>query len=618
MKQQILKLVTKGLYKEALHLHSQHHKDSLLPNKFTFPPLFKACVKLNSPIQGQILHTHLIKTGFSHDIYAATALTDTYMKLHHFEYALKVFAEMPDRNLASLNTMISGFWRNGYWEEALLVFKEMIFGLSRPNSLTIATVLPACQSLELGMQFHSLAVKLGVELDVYVATSLLTMYSKCEEIVVATKMFVKMTNKNVVSYNALVTGLLQNGVPRMVLNVFKEMRDSSQEEQPNTVTLVTVMSACASLLYLQFGRQVHGVVMKAEMQFDTMIGTALVDMYSKCRAWRWGYDVFKEMDGNRNLITWNSMIAGLMLNNQSEMAVALFEELEFEGMKPDSATWNSMISGFSQLGKGFDAFKYFEKMQSAGVEPSLKCFTSLLPACSVLSALKQGKEIHGHATRSGISKEEFMATALIDMYMKCGHSSCARKIFDHFESKPDDPAFWNAMISGYGRNGENESALEIFDLLQEDKVKPNSATFICVLSSCSHTGQVDRGLQVFRMMVEDCDLSPNLEHFGCIIDLLGRCGRLEEAKEIIQEMSDPPAAVFASLLGACRCHLNYELGEEMAMKLSELEPENPAPFVILSDIYAAVGRWGDAERIRQVIDDRGLRKFPGFSSIAVT
>ncbi|XWS64298.1 hypothetical protein CRYUN_Cryun06bG0174200 [Craigia yunnanensis] len=588
MKPQILKLVTNGLYKEALHLYTQHLSASLLSNKFTFPPLFKACAKLNSSIQGQTLHTHLIKTGFSHDIYAATALTDMYVKLHCFEYALKVFNEMPDRNLASLNTIISGFWRNGYCEEALIVFKEMFFGLSRPNSLTIATVLPACQNLELGMQVHSLAIKLGVEFDVYVATSLLTMYSNCEEIVLATKVFVKITNKNVVSYNAFFSGLLQNGVPRIVLNVFKDMRNCSEEEQPNSVTLVSVISACANLLYLQFGRQVHGVVMKIEVQFDTMVGTALVDMYTKCGAWQWGYDVFNEMNGSRNLITWNSMIAGLMLNNQSEMAVALFEELEFEGMKPDSATWNSMIRGFSQIGKGFDAFKYFEKMQSAGVELSLKCITSLLPACSVLSALKQGKEIHGLAIRSGISNEEFMATAFIDMYMKCGYSSCARKIFDQFKSKPDDPAFWNAMISGYGRNGENESAFEIVDLMQEEKVKPNSATFVGVLSSCSHTGQVDRGLLVFRMMCKDCDLSPNLKHYSCIVDLLGRCGKLEEAKELIQEMPDPPATAFSSLLGSCRYHLNYELGEEMAMKLSELEPENPAPFVILANIYAAV------------------------------
>ncbi|KAE8682975.1 Pentatricopeptide repeat-containing protein [Hibiscus syriacus] len=617
MKHQIIKLTTNRLYK-ALRLCSENLVASLLPDKFTFPPLFKACAKLNSLIHGQILHVHLIKTGFSHDIYAATALTGMYVKLADFECALKVFYEMPDRNLASLNTMISGFGRNGHRKEALTVFKEMCFGLWRPNSVTIATVLPACQSLKLGMQVHSLAIKIGVELDVYVATSLLTMYSNFGEIVLAFNMFVKMTNKNVVSYNAFLSGLLQNGVPLMVLQVFKSMIESCQVGRPNCVTFISVISACASLFYLQFGKQVHGVLMKSETRFDTMVGTALVNMYCKCRTWQWGYDVFNEMKGSMNLITWNSMIAGLMLNNQSEMAVVLFEELEVEGMKQDSATWNSMIRGFSQLGKGVDALKYFEKMQSAGVKPSLKCMTSLLPACSVLSALKQGKEIHGLAIRMGISNEEFMATALIDMYMNCGYTYCARKICYQFESKPDDPAFWNAMICGYGRNGENESAFEIFDLMLKENVKPNSATFIAVLSSCSHTGQVDKGLRVFKMMGKDCDLSPNLEHFGCIVDLLGRCGKLEEAKELIRELPDSPASIFASLLGACRYHFNCELGEEMAMKLSELEPENPAPLVILSNIYAAVGRWGDVERIRQMIDDRGLRKFPGFSSISVT
>ncbi|OMO58731.1 hypothetical protein CCACVL1_25393 [Corchorus capsularis] len=539
-----------------------------------------------------------------------------YMKLHHLESAIKVFAEMPDWNVASLNTVISGFWRNGYFQEAMIVFKGMCYGSSRPNSLTIAAVLPACQSLELGMQVHAFAAKLGVDLDVYVATSLLTIYSNLGEIVLATKLFVNLTNKNVVSYNAFVSGLLHNGVPAVVLNVFKDMRDGSQEEQPNSVTFVSVISACASLSYLQFGRQVHGVAMKTDVQFDTMVRTALVDMYSKCRAWQWGYDVFKEMNGSRNLITWNSMIAGLMLNNQIGMAVALFEKLDFEGIKPDSATWNSMISGFSQLGQGFDAFKYFQKMQSAGLDPSLKCITTLLPACAVLSALEHGKEIHGHAIRRGMSNEVFMATALIDMYMKCGYSSFARKIFDQFELKPDDPAFWNAMIYGYGRNGENEPALEIFDLMQEEKVKPNSATIIAVLSSCSHAGQVDRGLQVFRMMDENYNLRPNVEHFSSIVDLLVRCSRLEEAKELIDEMPDPPSTVYASLLGACRCHLNYELGEEMAMKLLELEPENPAPLVTLSSIYAVVGRWVDVERIRRIIDDRGLRISEGFSSMA--
>ncbi|GAV80515.1 PPR domain-containing protein/PPR_2 domain-containing protein, partial [Cephalotus follicularis] len=603
-----------GFYKEAITLYSQRHSASLLPNKFTFPPLVKACAKLKSPPHGQMMHAHLIKIGFLVDIYIATALTDMYMKVNLLNDALKMFDQMPDRNMASLNAAISGFWRNGYCREALSVFKDVHIGIFRPNSVTIASVLPACRSVEHGLQIHCWAIKLGVEKDIYVATSLVTTYSNCKEMVLATKVFGEMDHKNVVSYNAFVTGLIQNGIPCVVLSVFKEMR-VCLNEKPDAVTLVSVISACACLVYMQFGRQVHGFVVKIDKQFDTMVGTALVDMYSKCGCWQRAYDVFKELNGCRNLITWNSMIAGMMLNGQSDISVELFKQLEYEGLEPDSATWNSMISGFAHLGKGFDAFKWFEKMQLAGVVPSLKCITSLLPACSDLSALDCGKEIHGHAIRTTISNDEVIVTALIDMYMKCGCSSWARRIFDHFETKPDDPAFWNAMIYGYGRNGDSESAFEIFFHMKERNVEPNSVTFIGILSVCSRTGQVDEGWEAFKSMSEDYCLEPNSEHFGCMIDLLGRFGRLNEARELIQAMTDPPASVYSSLLGACRSHLDPELGEEIAIKLSNLEPQNPTPFVILSNIYAGLERWSDVERIRQKIDNIGLTKLSGFSSV---
>ncbi|KAM1082394.1 hypothetical protein ACFX19_021349 [Malus domestica] len=199
------------------------------------------------------------------------------------------------------------------------------------------------------------------------------------------------------------------------------------------------------------------------------------------------------------------------------------------------------------------------------------------------------------------------------MYMKCGQSTCARRIFDGFRIKPNDPAFWNAIISGYGRNGGSESAFGIFEQMLEEKVLPNAATFTSLLSMCSHTGLVDKGWQVFRMMNKDFGLKPNQEHFGCMVDLLGRTGRLDEARELIEELPEPSGAVFASLLGACECHLDSELGKEAAVKLSELEPVDPVPFVILSKIYAALGRWEDAEKIRGLVNDKTRRKLPGFS-----
>ncbi|KDP21219.1 hypothetical protein JCGZ_21690 [Jatropha curcas] len=617
MRQHIIKLVADGFYKEAISLYSQLHSSSLPPHHFTFPPLLKACAKLKSTLHGQIIHAHLIKTGFHSDVYTATALTHMYMKLNLLNHALRVFDEMTNRNLASLNAAISGFSQNRYCEEAFLAFREVGLCGFRPNSLTVASVLPACDSADHCMQMHCWAIKLGVEMDIYVATSLVTMYSNCGEVIFATRIFREMPNRNVVSHNAFVSGLLQNGVPSIVLHAFKDMRECSIVK-PNSVTLVSVISACACLLYLQYGRQIHGFIKKTLASCDAMVGTALVDMYSKCGYWQWAYEVFNELNDNKNLITWNSMIAGMMLNGQSDNAVELFERLASEGLEPDSITWNSMISGFAQLENGIEAFNFFKRMQFCGVIPSLKSVTSLLSACAALSALQYGKVIHGHATRTNIDTDEFLATTLIDMYMKCGYSSWGRRVFDQFEIKPKDPALWNALISGYGRNGENYSVFEVFDQMLEEKVKPNSATFIAVLSACSHMGEVEKGAQVFRMMSIDYGLKPKPEHFGCMVDMLGRFGKLDEARKIIEEMLEPPSSVFASLLGACRHHLHSELGEEMAMKLSELEPGDPNPLVILSEIYAALGRWEDVDRIRQTIKDRGLRKLPGYSLIGVT
>ncbi|KAJ4961636.1 hypothetical protein NE237_021546 [Protea cynaroides] len=605
------KLVSDGFNKVALSLYSQWHSAGLRPDDFTFPCLLKACAKLHNASQGRQVHAHVLKSGFLADVYTATALTDMYMKSHLLADAIKVFEEMPERNLASLNATITGFLRNGCPGEALRAFKQVSSMGLRPNSFTIASVLPACETMGQGSQIHCFAIKLGFDMDVYVATATVTMYSNSNDSVSATRMFRGIPNKNFVSYNSLISGLLHDGFSSMVLNLFKEMRESLGRES-SSVTFASVISACSDLSDHRLGRQVHGLSLKYIFSSDVMVGTALVGMYSKFGCWVRAYEIFKELGGSRNLITWNSMISGLMLNGQCVAAVQLFEELELDGLEPDSATWNSMISGFAQLQKGYKAFSFFNKMQSAGATPSLKSITSLLLACSTLSALLCGKEIHGHIIRTGVDGDELICTALIDMYMKCGCSSWARNIFDLVESS-DDPALWNAMISGYGRNGEMKSALEIFDLMKEEGLQPNLVTFTSLISACSHNGCIGEGYEIFRMMSRDCGLSPTNIHFSCMVDLLGRAGRLNEAKDLIQEMPEPSPSVFASLLGAAACHSDSKLGEEMAVKLSKLEPMNPTPFVILSNLYASQKRWADVERVREMMRERGLRKLPGHS-----
>ncbi|KAG9459227.1 hypothetical protein H6P81_003735 [Aristolochia fimbriata] len=614
----IRELVSQGLYTEALYLYARLRSSGYRPNFFTYPSLLKACGKLQSSSDARELHTHIIKTGFLSQLHTCTALTDVYMKLCQLDDALKVFSEIPDRNLASSNSLVAGFAQCGCFWKALHVIRELQGRGLRPNSVTLASVLPACGSTQDGMMLHCFAIKIGCEMDVYVATAVLSMYSKCQDVVSAVKAFLLMPcKKKAASYNALMSGFLLNGLPRTVIDLFKEMREKIVE-RPSSVTWLSLLSACSDLSALQLGRQIHCFLLKHELEFDAQLGTALVDMYSKCGSPALAYKLFGTLS-EKNITTWNCIISGMFLHSQGDIALKLFQQLlELEGMEPDNLTWNAMISGFSRLGDGIKAFNFFNRMQIKGsVDPTLKTVTSILPACSALADLKHGKEVHSYTMRKGFYDDNFVSTAIIDMYMKCGFPYKAQLIFDRVDELSKDVPMWNAMIDGCGRNGESELALAVFDKMLEARVKPNSATFLSIMSACASSGQVEKAQQMFRVMTGEHGLKPSAKHVSCMVDLFGRAGRIGEARELSRKISSPSAAsVFASLLGSCKIHSDVELGEEMTKRLFELDPGSATPYVILAGIYAQNGMWAEAERVRQIVTEKGLQKVTGCSWIA--
>ncbi|XP_008787519.3 pentatricopeptide repeat-containing protein At2g02750 [Phoenix dactylifera] len=615
MRREISKLVSNGRYREALSFYARIHAASIQPDSFTFPFLLKSCGNLQSIPQARQLHAHIIRCGFETHIYTATALTGAYMKLRLLQDALKMFDRIPNPTLPSFNAIISGFSQCGHFEESLRAFKRLRMEGFRPNSVTIASVLPACGTSEQGKQLHGLSIKMGHESDGYVATALLTMYSNCADLGPARRVFALIDEKNIVSYNAMISGFLRNGAFSMALDLFREVT-TLHGQQTNSSTLLSILSACSKLLALLLGKQIHCYYLKYEVGDDVKIETALLDMYCKCGSVELADRVFSKIK-DRNLVTWNTMISGLLSNGCPEIAMKLFHRLRSEGFKPDMTSWNVLIYGFSQQGNVAEAFRFFSQMQLEGAaHPSLDSITSLLQACSSISDLQHGKEIHCHVIRTRADYgDEYFQTALIDLYMKCGRSLHARRIFGGNERKSGDPALWNAIISGYGKNGENGLALEIFRIMREQKVEPNSATFLVLLSVCSHTGQVEKGWELFKMMSRDYGINPTAKHFGCMVDLLSRAGKLAEAWKLIQEIPEPSASVYSSLLGACGCYSDAALATVMADRLSKLEPKSPTPLVILSNIYAGQGRWNDVGKLRKMMLDRGLYKVPGCSWI---
>jgi len=314
----------------------------------------------------------------------------------------------------------------------------------------------------------------------------------------------------------------------------------------------------------------------------------------------------------RDVFSWTAMVSGLAQNGLIEEALKLFKEMPHRTV----VAWNAMIAGFVQNGHGEEALKLFQQMQLTGVRPDSKTFASILPVFANFAALELGREIHGRIIRSGFQSEVVVVNALIDMYAKCGSRMKARQLFDKMYQR--NVVSWTAMIAGYAMHGFVEEALKLFEKMKQSGMNPNSVTLVCVLSACSHAGLVNEGYYHFKSISENYHITPVMEHYSCMVDLLGRAGRLHEAQEFINNMPiTPDAAVWSCLLSACRMHNNLQLGEYTAERIFQLGCKDAAPYVLLSNIYATAGRWDDIKKVRKLMKDRGIKKTPGCSWIEI-
>eukprot|EP01018_Ginkgo_biloba_P016729 Gb_00639 [translate_table: standard] len=487
---------------------------------------------------------------------------------------------------------------------------------SQDDNAFYASLLQACadkKCLADGKKVHARMVKTRTRLNCFLETKLVIMYAKCGSLEFARHLFDKMPEKNLVSWTAMVGGYARHGCCEEALKLFHEMQLAGLP--PDNFLFPLALKACASLAALQQGKEIHSHTIISGLDSDVFVGSALVDMYSKCGRPEFARHVFDKMS-QRNLVSWNAMIAGYSQNGRHEEALNLFRQMESTGIKPNVISWNTMIAGYAQKGLGYEALKMLIDMQSLGEKPNLVTILSAIPACGNIAGLEKVMEIHGYIIRSGFESHVFVESAIVDMYCKCGSIDNARRVFDKMSER--DVVSWSSMISGYAMHGHAEDALMLFFQMQQARAKPDYITFIGVLSACSHAGLVDEARQYLKQMSRDYQIQPSVEHYSCMVDLLGRAGHLNEAHELINTMPlEPNAAVWGALLGACRVHCNIDLGERVAEHLFHLEPENAGNYVLLSNIYAAAGRWDAAAKVRKMMKDKGVKKTPGWSWIEV-
>eukprot|EP01018_Ginkgo_biloba_P023373 Gb_39406 [translate_table: standard] len=573
--------VRNGPCEEALKLYYQMQQEGVRPDKFVYSSIIKACADLSALQEGMDIHNDIVRNGFEADIFVGSSLVTMYAKCGSIVVARELFDRMPEKNVVLWSAMIAGYAQNGFANEALTLFNEMLCQDIEPDSVIMVNILPACahlSALQQGRRIHGYIVKSGFESDVVVGTALVDMYAKCGNMDLARHLFDKISKRNVVSWNAIIAGYAQNGHANEAFTLFRQMQLLGVK--PNSVTMASVIPACVHLPALQQGKQIHAYIIRRGFESDIVLGTATVDMYAKCGSILIARQLFDKIS-KRDVVAWSAMIAGYGRNGHASEVLTLFSEMQLQGIKPDS---------FSLV--------------------------SILQACAHLSALQQGKRIHGFVIKSGCESDVIVGTALIDMYAKCGSIEIARQLFNKMSKR--NVVSWNAMIMGYGMHGYGEDALALFSHMQQTGMMPDHVTFIGVLSACSHAGLVDEGFHYFDCMSQDYCITPKVEHYACMVDLLGRAGHLNEAHGFIKKMPlEPDAAVWGALLGACRIHCNIKLGEYVAERLFKLEPENAGWYVLLSNIYAVAGKWVDVAKVRRMMNDRGLKKKPGSSLIEV-
>eukprot|EP01018_Ginkgo_biloba_P026114 Gb_35645 [translate_table: standard] len=471
--------------------------------------------------------------------------------------------------------------REGKLKEAMRILNIMVQRGIQVDSEIYGSLLQLCADLKAlieGKQVHAYICASSLEQNLFLRTKLVSMYCICGNIIDARLVFDKFSRRNVFIWTAMISGYIRNGYFREALALYYQMRRVGI--QPDNYTFSSVIKACAMLSDLQQAMEIHAHIIRIEYEFNISVENALVAMYVQC--------------------------------GRTELARQMFDKMT----ERDVVSWSGMIAAYNQTKDCNEALKLFGQMQEDAVKPNPVTITSVLPACGHLPALQRGKEIHNYILRSGFDLNEFVGSALVAMYAQCGSIEDARHVFDKMSKKC--VVSWTAMIEGYGMNGYGEDALILFKQMQEAGLKPNYITFVVLLSACSHAGLVAEGWQYFKSMSGDYNITPGGEHYACMVDLLGRAGQLDEAEKFIQNMPlKPIGGVWGALLSACRIHCNVELGERVAQHLFELEPYNAGNFVMLSNIYAAAGRWDAVAKVRNMMRHRGLKKNPGCSWIEI-
>ncbi|KAL5098735.1 hypothetical protein RYX36_003062 [Vicia faba] len=605
-------------------IHIQHHASSSSSSNASFDLIFQpikhlllACTNLKSLPQGKQLHSHIISMGVHQNSILVSKLISFYARVNLLDDARIVTESSYSLDPLHWNMVISLYVRNGFFEEAISVYKKMLSKNVQPDDFTYPSVIKACGELldcDTGVEVHKSIRDSSIKWSLFVHNALVFMYGRFGKLDVARHLFDNMPVRDDVSWNTMIScyasrglweeafrlfgrmqeegiemnviiwntiagGCLHTGNFKGALKLFSQMRMAIHLD---SVAMVVGLNACSHIGALKLGKEIHGHAVRTCFDVFDNVKNSLITMYSRC--------------GNLN------------------HAYMLFQKMDEKGL----ITWNAMLSGYAHKDRAEEVSFIFREMLREGVEPNFVTIASVLPLCARIANLQHGQEFHCYMVKREEQFNDYLLlwNSLVEMYSKSGKVLEARKVFDSLSRR--DEVTYTSMIMGYGMRGDGATALKLFEEMRRLNIKPDHVTMVAVLIACSHSGLVAQGQLLFRKMIEVYGINPRIEHYSCMVDLFGRAGLLDKAKEVITGMPcKPTTAMWATLIGACRIHGNTVIGEWAAGKLLEMKPDHSGYYVLIANMYAAAGCWSQLAKVRTCMRDLGVRKAPGCAWVDV-
>ncbi|XP_010272536.1 PREDICTED: pentatricopeptide repeat-containing protein At2g33680-like [Nelumbo nucifera] len=542
--------------------------------------LLGACSKQRSLNMGRSIHANILKRVplLDSDLYVRNHLVNLYAKCNKLDWAHRLFDEMSTRNTVSWTALISAYDQFGNADGALKLFLLMVSQdpFSPPNQFTYASAISACAKQQLqfqGIQLHCHALKRGFLAHILVSNVLISLYMACRRAFEAEMVFNEIIQPDQVSWNSLVSGFSQNGFLQTALEKFCMMRESGVR-----ISCFSLSAAISSTLDDETeGKKFHGLAIKTGLNSNCFTGCTMIRMYSK----------FKNM----------------------EDALVVFAEI---GLK-DVSSWNSLIEGYGGSGQGEGGLQVFAAFMESELQPDEITMTTVLGICTNLVLLDYGKQVHSLGVKMCLDGKIRVENSLINMYSECGNLEDGLKIFELMKER--SLISWTTMMGGLAHHGRAMDVIHLFQEMIREGLKPNNITYTCVLSACSHGGLVDIGQSVFYAM----EIEPERDHLVCMVHLLAGGRRFKEAKEFIQgSPAEHRDSLWLTFLVACKNLGELERGIEVADKIMKTGyPTEPLALVLLSNVFAAAGRWEYVQKLRKEMKDRGMRKEPGCSWLQV-